>query len=116
MRRRTTGHQKRRSARRRDIPQQGLAMTPSTAPGEGKSVRGVKLRTVSLLTMAFALACLMAFMAGRPPASAANAERSVAVTQEAARAGLGHDDAGRLLRHGRLRKRKPIAQKFEKSP
>lgn len=108
--------QKRRRTRRRDIPQWALAMTAGIAPEESKPARGVKLRTVSLLTMAFALACLMAFMAGRPPASAANVERNRIVTQEAARAGLGHDDAGRFLRHSRRRQRETSAQKFEKSP
>jgi predicted enzyme related to lactoylglutathione lyase len=34
-------------------------------------MRGVQLKTVSLCTMLFALACLAAFMAGRPPVSAA---------------------------------------------
>jgi hypothetical protein len=32
-------------------------------------VRGVKLKTVSRCTMLFALLCLVAFLAGRPPAS-----------------------------------------------
>ena len=38
---------------------------------EAKPVRGMKLKTVSRLTMLFALLCLAAFVAGRPPASAA---------------------------------------------
>jgi len=38
-----------------------LAIVP--AAGEEKMVRGVKLKTVSTLTMAFALVCLGAFMA-----------------------------------------------------
>ena len=116
MARRRTGHQKRRSARSHAIRQKALAITGTIAPEKSKPVRGVKLRTVSLLTMAFALACLMAFMAGRPPASAANVERSRTFAQGAAQAGLRHDDAGRLLRHGRGRQRKAGAQKFEKSP
>lgn len=41
-----------------------LAIAP--APVTEKQVRGVKLKTVSTLTMAFALLCLGAFMAGRP--------------------------------------------------
>ena len=38
---------------------------------EAKAVWGMKLKTVSRLTMLFALLCLAAFVAGRPPASAA---------------------------------------------
>jgi hypothetical protein len=38
---------------------------------EAKPVRGMKLKTVSRLTMLFALLCLAAFVAGRPPASGA---------------------------------------------
>jgi len=45
-----------------------LAIVP--AAGGEKPVRGVKLKTVSTLTMTFALICLGAFMAGRPSASA----------------------------------------------
>ena len=46
-----------------------LAIVPSAAAE--KRVRGVKLKTVSTLTMAFALLCFGAFMAGRPSVSAA---------------------------------------------
>ncbi len=45
-----------------------LAIVPAVAAE--KRVRGVKLKTVSTLTMAFALICLGAFMAGRPSVSA----------------------------------------------
>ncbi len=45
-----------------------LAIVPATAAE--KRGRGVKLKTVSTLTMAFALLCLGAFMAGRPSVSA----------------------------------------------
>jgi predicted enzyme related to lactoylglutathione lyase len=45
-----------------------LAIVPAA---EEKKVRGVKLKTVSTLTMAFALLCFGAFMAGRPSVSAA---------------------------------------------
>jgi len=108
--------QKRRRARHRKMPQTALARTRMITPDESKPVHGLKLRTVSLLTMAFALACLVAFMAGRPPASAANVERNRIVAQETARAGLRHDDAGRLLRRSRRRQREAGPQKFEKSP
>ena len=43
-------------------------LRPATPP---MPVRGVRLRTVSTFTMLFALACLGAFMAGRPPVAAA---------------------------------------------
>jgi hypothetical protein len=61
---------RRRRPRRtaRALPQQ-LAIAP--APVEEKPVRGVKLKTVSSLTLAFALLCVAAFAAGRPPASTA---------------------------------------------
>src|SRR5579872_7427789 len=49
---------KKRSAKIGEIPQMGLATAGSAAPEMSKPVRGLKLRTVSLLTMAFALACL----------------------------------------------------------
>ena len=38
---------------------------------EAKPAWGMKLKTVSRLTMLFALLCLAAFVAGRPPAPAA---------------------------------------------
>ena len=50
-----------------------------------KPVRGVKLKTVSLWTMLFALACLGAFIAGRPPASAAGLVPSGGVQRQFAR-------------------------------
>lgn len=43
----------------------------AAAPAEAKPPRGVKLKTVSNFTMIFALLCLAAFAAGRPPVSAA---------------------------------------------
>ena len=47
-------------------------MAVQVAPNvEAKPVRGMKLKTVSRLTMLFALLCLAAFVAGRPPAPAA---------------------------------------------
>lgn len=89
------------------------AGTPA-AGNECKPVRGVKLRTVTVVTMIFALACLGAFMAGRPPASAANPAADRKVAPEALSPGpLGHDDARSFLRSGR-RQRKARAQKIEK--
>jgi predicted enzyme related to lactoylglutathione lyase len=49
-----------------------------------KAPRGMKLKTVSMITLAFALACLGAFMAGRPPIS--EAETNPALDQTTAKA------------------------------
>jgi len=38
-------------------------------PAESAPRRGVKLKTVSRFTMLFGVICLLAFMAGRPPAA-----------------------------------------------
>jgi len=43
---------------------------------EAKPVRGVQLKTVSRWTMLFALLCLAAFAAGRPPVSAAGSSQT----------------------------------------
>lgn len=85
------------------------------AGSEGKPLRGVKLKTVSLFTLLFALACLGAFVAGRPPAAAANAARdhAFAVHEPSASATLRHDDARSFLRSSR-RERKTGAQKLQK--
>lgn len=53
-----------------------LAIVPAA---EEKKVRGVKLKTVSTLTMGFALLCLGAFMAGRPPVSTAGPTKTIPV-------------------------------------
>jgi hypothetical protein len=79
-----------------------------------KPVRGMKLRTVSAFTMIFAMACLAAFIAGRPPVSAAGPVRGEESRPETAAARLlRHDNAGSLLR-GRRGQRKTGAQKIEK--
>ena len=82
---------------------------------ETKPVRGVKLKTVSAFTMIFALTCLAAFMAGRPPVTAAAPAQSAAFQhKQTSPQRLRHDDAGRLF--GRtLGKREPGAKKAEKS-
>jgi len=51
-------------------PKLALVPTPVKTPAEEKSVRGVKLKAVSTFTLIFALLCVAAFAAGRPPASA----------------------------------------------
>jgi hypothetical protein len=58
-----------RNQRRAELARKYPVAAPPRNPAEAKPIRGVKLKTVSWLTMLFALACLAAFMAGRPPAS-----------------------------------------------
>ena len=78
-------------------------------------VRGVKLRTVSLGTLIFALACLGAFVAGRPPALRANGGAQLSGLVEAARSGtLRHDDARSLLGSDSRGERKAGTQEIEK--
>jgi hypothetical protein len=86
------------------------------AQEETKPVRGVKLKTVSAFTMLFALACLAAFMAGRPPVSAAGrpAQGTALLHKQANSQRLRHDDARRLFGRA-LGKREPGAKKIEKS-
>lgn len=62
----------------------------------------MKLKTVSRLTLLFALACLGAFIAGHPPAAADARIASVATLAQSGAAGgpqrraLRNDDAGRV--------------------
>jgi predicted enzyme related to lactoylglutathione lyase len=51
------------------------AAAASVAPVEVKSVRGVKVKHVSTITMVVALICLFAYLAGRVDVSAATATR-----------------------------------------
>ena len=63
---------KRRPRNHRQAMQPKLALVPMpvSPPEDQKPVRGVKLKTVSTFTLIFALLCVAAFAAGRPPASA----------------------------------------------
>ena len=67
----------RRTARKRAIAPEEMRYAPIIVRPRPKkvppAVRGVKLRTVSIFTMGFAVCCLMAFLAGRTviPADAA---------------------------------------------
>gem|GEM_PF-4236636 len=64
-----------------------------------KPARGVKLKTVSRLTLLFALLCLAAFLAGRPPA-APQSRDAFAVAAQAARlhrGSLRDDNSRRIL-------------------
>jgi hypothetical protein len=59
---------------RRGRPRRGAraaVATVASLPVEEEPVRGVKLKTVSTWTLVFALLCVAAFAAGRPPASEA---------------------------------------------
>jgi hypothetical protein len=73
---------------------------PVAVVTEPKPARGMKLKTVSRFTLLFALLCLGAFLAGRPPmpkdaiiASAQRRAKQVRAEQEA----LRNDNAGRVL-------------------
>jgi hypothetical protein len=55
---------RRRRARNRSVR---LDLAPAAPRPAAKPVRGLKLRTVSALTLAFSLLCLAAFAAGLPP-------------------------------------------------
>ena len=59
-----------RNSRQAMQPKLALVPMPVKAPEELKPVRGVKLKTVSTFMLIFALLCVAAFAAGRPPASA----------------------------------------------
>jgi hypothetical protein len=89
--------------RAREAKKTGAIAVPVVV-AEPKPVRGVKLRTVSLLTMLFSLLCLGAFLAGRPPLAAARLDAGSAET---------HPHAGlktkRASAHGRANKRVKLA-------
>ncbi|HUJ31552.1 MAG TPA: hypothetical protein VLY23_09750 [Candidatus Acidoferrum sp.] len=55
----------RRTARPPDFAQ----VVKAAAPHEPKMIQGVKLKTVSAFTLALALLCLAAFIAGEAPAA-----------------------------------------------
>jgi hypothetical protein len=74
------------------------------APAEPKPVRGVKLKTVSLLTMLFSLLCLGAFLAGRPPLIAARLDSGNAETHSRAT-----PKAKKTSAHGRAERRLKLA-------
>src|ERR1700733_1595690 len=61
-------------SRRRATSKAKLVLMPMpatvAAPAEEKPVRGLKLKTVSTFTLVFALLCMAAFAAGRPPVDA----------------------------------------------
>lgn len=102
--------------------QGGLAFGQGAVAGkEKRAPKGVKLKTVSTFTMAFALGCLGAFMAGRPPVSAFGSDSRASVIEEGARrqtqrnaGALGEDDARSFLGSG-VRKREAGAKEIEKS-
>ena len=104
---------KRRS--RQNYRRHATPISHEVAQEEAKPVRGVKLKTVSAFTMLFALICLAAFMAGRPPVSAAGrGEGTAFLHKQENLQQLRHDDARRLFGRA-LGKREPGAKKIEKS-
>lgn len=89
---------RKRANRRRRTAATAFAFTP--VPEPPKPRRGVKLKTVSRLTLLFALLCLGAFMAGRPPVAADGHFEFVASSANqplAGRQGLRNDNARRVL-------------------
>ena len=96
-----TGRKRRRAYARKKPA--AWAFKPAALIAEQKPPRGVKLKTVSRLTLLFALLCLGAFLAGRPSvpgdagansgASGAGQTRSV----PSARERLRNDNARRLF-------------------
>lgn len=68
------------------------------SPSESAPRRGVKLKTVSRFTMLFAVICLLAFMAGRPPATPGPGLVAGQRTTAAAHAPRGAFYLGRGLR------------------
>ena len=78
-------------ARRRRPRGNCRAALPNLAPrpmratmlAEPSPARGLKLKTVSTFTLIFALLCLAAFAAGRPPASASHTDRGLSVSHVA---------------------------------
>src|ERR1700690_222799 len=108
---------RRRKRNGRNPRQRAIARRKITPlPEEPEPVRGVKLRTVSAFTMAFAVMCLCAFLAGRPPVSLAGPAESVASAQnEADRKPLRQDDTRAFLERS-LGKRESRAKKSEKGP
>lgn len=69
--RKMKSRRKARSAHLRSTQFVARENSSTAAAADQKQVRGVKLKTVSMWTMLFALLCLAAFVAGRPPVSAA---------------------------------------------
>ena len=67
-------------SRRKSSPRRARNIAPvpqlAIVPAPEKPVRGVKLKTVSRFAMVFALLCLGAFIAGRPPVSAPDPVKS----------------------------------------
>jgi hypothetical protein len=86
-------------------PAESSNATSAVMAHECKPGRGVKLKTVSALTLLFALASLAAFVAGRPPISAAGPlQRRELAPMPPNQGSLRHDDAGSFLRGGRGRR------------
>jgi len=89
-----------RTSRRRRTVARTLAIVPAPVAEPPKPPRGVKLKTVSRLTLLFALLCLGAFMAGRPPVAADGHfafEAGKAKPARAVRERLRNDNARRVL-------------------
>jgi hypothetical protein len=62
------GHRPRRNARGRKTRDARFSSEAGKSLAAPAGVRGMKLRTVSMLTLAFSLVCLAAFIIAWPPA------------------------------------------------
>jgi hypothetical protein len=106
---------RRRRRNNRGPQERSIELSGIAASREPKPVRGIKLRTVSTFTMLFAVACLAAFMAGRPPVSLAGPlENAASFQTQSGRGLLRYDDAAALFERS-LGKRESRAKKSEKS-
>lgn len=89
-----------RANRRRRAAARAFAIAPAPVAEPPKPPRGLKLKTVSRLTLLFALLCLGAFMAGRPPVAADGHFAFATAKAKPARAGrerLRNDNTRRVL-------------------
>jgi hypothetical protein len=91
---------RRRASRRSRTAARAFVFRPAPVAEPQMPRRGVKLKTMSRLTLLFALVCLGAFMAGRPPVAADGHFEFATARTKPARAGRGrlrNDDARRVL-------------------
>lgn len=91
---RTRSRRKIGAANRRTARQCFAEATRAAARPDSKPARGVKLKTVSALTLVFSLLCLGALVAGRPPVLHSPHRRQFVRIQRPARPKLVHATAG----------------------
>jgi hypothetical protein len=98
-------------SKRKTNPQRARNIAPvpqlAIVPAPEKPVRGVKLKTVSRFAMVFALLCLGAFLAGRPPVSAADAAASQSSGRDMDQGMMMRDSSLAAAGSGKRERRKP---------